>query len=287
MAAPSIIGASLTTGSTGSGSSLSTSYTPGVGTDTMLVMMFASSDIAGGSFSATFNSVSFTYPVLSNTNLTCRYMYLVAPTAGSHTFTLTFGGTGNCSYALFTVQGADQFAPIDMDESANGNSTTPSVAGNTIADEVLVLSSIATSQDPTVDGAGFSELFEVLQSIYNNGASKTVATAAAATSSWSKAGGVYDAIIFGIKPPRLVTVPLLSIAIAFFAPAVAVAASLASPLLSLILGMQAPTVTQADPTVVNTTKNSASMTNTSKSAATFVNTTKNSATFTNTTKNNV
>lgn len=200
MAAPSIVTGTVITGTVANDTSASISYDRGTDANSTIFVVFVSSNLAGSGFSATFNGDPFTFPSLSNTNLTCRYMFLSAPASGSHTFVLTFGGTGNCAYALFTLKDSAQVSPIDMDESANGSSTAPAVSGTTVTNECFVVGAVAAGQNPTVDGSGFAQEWEVLQNIYNNGETKTQVTASAETASWSKAAGAWDAIIFGVKP---------------------------------------------------------------------------------------
>ncbi len=154
MATPTVLGsppfAFLAT--SGSGHTISTSYTcPSGGQNRLLVFMI---DVGAGvsAVSGTWNgSENLTIGTIYGGNVkNMFYGWVANPTSGSHTFALTWTGTGSYSCYVVTLQDAAQTSPIDAN-TGNGVVTTTSISTNisTTASSALLLLDLITSNSAT------------------------------------------------------------------------------------------------------------------------------------------
>jgi hypothetical protein len=155
-----------------------------------------------------YNSVSFTAVPGGSTNDGGIYytalLYLVAPTTGTNTFDVVFGGSAvfDAGVAILTLTGVDQSAPLGTAAIANGDSTTPSVTVSAATGD-LIIDSLCIEHAGTLSvGAGqTSRVNNVAAAGFIKNAVSTEPGATSVTMSWSDTvGGQWALAAVPIKP---------------------------------------------------------------------------------------
>ncbi len=143
MATPTVLDSvpvTLTTSAVGVTSWSFTYTVPGGGSNKLLVFMMA---IAAGvsSVSGTWNgSETLTIgTIYGGAVKNMLYGYVANPTAGSHTFALSWTGSGAASIYVVTLQDAAQASPIDANNAGGVNATSITTSVTTSVGNDLLL----------------------------------------------------------------------------------------------------------------------------------------------------
>jgi|GEM_PF-2380773 len=206
----------LATTSTGlNASSCSFSHTV-TGSNTILFVGIAS-NAASQKYPTlvTYNSVAMTSVATStNGGLTVNLFYLVAPTGGANTVSVTLSGTANaviCGASSYT--GVDQTTPLGTAATATGTSVTPSVnvtsATNELVVDVMAATVIST---PSADASQTSRYatFVSAGSKSTGSGSSDEAGASSVTMSWSISSAPWAIIGVPMKPAITNTTPTIT-----------------------------------------------------------------------------
>ncbi len=239
------------------------------------------------------------------------YLYRKTAASEGSTFTFTTSVLGNTTYigicvALRDTAGAGnptqdaytETIDTSADTTADNTGVTPTTSpggmllafiGSVNIETSYSAYAVATSNPSWTEGAdiaasGGGDICSAALAY----ASRDFTTATGAFSATIANSAVTAVYLVAVKPAGFsIASPLATIDTTGFNPALAYAASVAMPVRSIVLFGPTPVVVETDPTVLNTSKTSASFINTSKNNTTATNTNKNSASWTNAAKNSV
>lgn len=178
---PTIVNTSSATTGTSTATSLTWSHVSSGNDRLLLVEVSTEQDktITG----ITYNGDALTQAVAGTRvtgDLRTEIWYRIAPDLGTNNIVISMSAAAYISATALTINSAHQTTPIGITGTADGSSTTPSVAVTTTQVNSILIDSLATENDPTTFTAGANQ--SIQQSI-ESAATRQIATSVEGTTS--------------------------------------------------------------------------------------------------------